>query len=420
MNKSTKILIIEDERLHIDVLAGILKPKYKVTIAKSGNDALANIRASSLPDLILTDVMMPGMTGYEVCARLKADSLTRDIPVIFISALSDVAEKLKGFSAGGVDYVTKPFQAEEVMARVETHIALREMQKCLTDQNFRLQQEITGRKKVEQALQKAKDELEIRVQERTAELAQANKELKKARDDAESASRAKTEFLSNISHELKTPLSPIVGMTALALMSDTIRGQEREFLECVQNSAADLSNIIDDLIELSRIEADGIASIEEAFHLTQTLESILEPLMGQIKGKKLSLNIHVNPDVPEMIIGDPEILGKILIRLGGNAVKFTEKGGIVITVSTESENSGLLWLHFQIKDTGIGITAGNLKKLFQDFTQVDGSSTRKYGGMGMGLTMVKRMVVLMDGKLWAESVQGQGSVFHFILPFKTA
>jgi signal transduction histidine kinase len=412
-----KILVVEDESYHIHILLDILKPDYRVSISKDGADALRKAVSKSPPDLILLDIIMPGMSGYEVCTRLKADERTRDIPVIFISSLCEVKNIVRGFSLGGVDYVTKPFQTEEILARVRTHIAMREMQIRLENQNIRLLHEIGEREKAENALQQANEELEKRVAERTAELDTANRELAVAKEKAESASRAKTEFLSRVSHELRTPMSPIIGMTDLLLMSETPDAQQREFLTAIRDSAAHLSTIIDDLIELTQLEAEDRESVCEAFDPEMLLESIMETLEFDAENKGLQMSVFCDPEIPDSLYGDPDRLEKILKKLVENAIKFTQKGSIRISAAPGEKNENELYLRFSVQDTGIGIPADKLQDLFGDFSQADGSSTREYDGLGMGLTLVKRMLSLMGGNLWAESEEGKGSTFHFSLPF---
>ncbi len=416
-NGKKKILVVEDERYHIHVLLDILKSHYRVSVSKDGEDALRKAASPNPPDLILLDIIMSGMSGYEVCTQLKADKKTSGIPIIFISSLSEVADIVKGFSIGGVDYIPKPFQYEEVLARVRTHLALRDMQARLEAQNIRLVHEIGEREKAQADLRKANEELELRVAQRTAQLAEANAQLEKAKNLAESASRAKTEFLSRISHELRTPLSPIVGMTDLLLMSENLETQQREFLHAVRDSAAHLSELIDDLIELTQLEAEDAEPVSQSFSLEMLLESVAENLEFEAESKGLEMTWQMAPNIPDSLRGDPDRVEKILMKLGGNAVKFTEKGAVHISAVLAGKEENRITVRFSVKDTGIGIASEKLAHLFEDFTQADSSSTREYGGMGLGLTLVKRIITLMQGRLWAESREGEGSIFHFTLPF---
>ncbi|MDM8516592.1 response regulator [Desulfobacterales bacterium HSG16] len=407
------ILIVDDNPENLRILSGMLSKKgYKPRIAIRGTLALQNARLIN-PDMILLDVKMPDMDGYTVCQQLKADDQTRDIPIIFISALDEVHDKIKAFQSGGVDYITKPFHMKEVLARVETHMNLRTMQKKLGQQNIRLCEEITERKNAEKSLKKAHDELEIRVQERTSE-------LETAKVAAESASRAKTEFLANISHELRTPLTPIIGMTELILSKGDLRSNQEKYLKIVKKSADFLLAMIDDLIELSRMEAEGITLEAKSFSLDSMVKSVFNFLTPRVLTKKLKLTTSIDPDVPHMVIGDPYLLVRILEKIGENGIKFTEKGEINISVAKEPEENNdacSILIRFTITDTGVGIPKDRLKAIFEDFTQADGSNTRVYGGLGLGLTMVRKLLDRMGGGLRIKSEPGSGSSFYFSIRF---
>ncbi|MCP4350467.1 MAG: response regulator [Desulfobacterales bacterium] len=393
MNTSkANILVVDDTPENLHLLIRMLKEKdYHVRASPNGTLALAGVETEP-PDLILLDIMMPDMNGYEVCGKLKADERFRDIPVIFISALDQVFDKVKAFSLGGVDYITKPFQVDEVLARVSTHLAIRGLQK---------------------QLEKVNKTLEQRVAERTSELAVMNKELKTAKEAAEAASQAKTRFLANIGHELRTPMNHIIGCTELTLTSRFTPEEQQKYVGYALVSARQLSGIIDDLIDLSRIEADGISSENISFSLDMVLDTVVERLKSKADAKGLVLKPQAKSGIPEWATGNVNILIRILLKIAENAVKFTEKGEIRISASRK-ENL----FYFTVSDDGIGISADHLEAIFRDFTQADGSTTRKYGGMGLGLTMARRMVDTMGGTLWAESVEGRGSDFHFTFPFK--
>ncbi len=410
-NKALKpnILIVDDTFQNLQILADMLSQSgYSVTGAPDGPTALM-IARNNPPDLILLDIRMPDMDGYEVCTQLKSDEKTKGIPVIFLSALDELQDKIKGFSIGGADYMTKPFQDEEVLARVNTHISLRRMQQQLEKQNSLLQKEIVQRKKAEKSLKKANNELELRVQERTAELL-------KAKNAAEAAVRAKSEFISNISHEFRTPLNPIIGMTDLLLSSAKPASDECDFLTCIAGSARELLTMVEDLIKLCLIEADGIHSENQLVELMPILESTVVNLAYASRSKGLKVRYEIDADVPEQILGDIELLMNILDRLGRNAVKFTEKGEIILSLRKVSETE----VQFSISDTGVGIPADRKEKIFEDFTQADGSNTRRFGGIGLGLTLVRRQISHMGGRIWAESIEGKGSTFHFTAPIHKA
>ena len=403
------ILIVDDTIQNLQFLSDILtQSDYSVTGAPDGPTALM-IAGNEPPDLILLDIRMPGMDGYEVCERLKSDAKTRNIPIIFLSALDDLQDKIRGFSLGGADYITKPFQDEEVLARVKTHISLRQMQQRLEEQNLCLQKEIVERRKAEKALKKANNELEIRVRDRTAELL-------KAKNDAEAANRAKSAFIANISHEFRTPLVPIIGMTDLLLNNAKPGSEECDYLSHIAVSGEQLLKMIDNLVELIGIEADGIQPKNEPVELMLLLDSAVSALSHIAKSRGLNIRYEIDGAVPDQIIGDFELLSDILNRLGKNAVKFTEKGEITFSVRKASGYETLPALQFSVSDTGVGIPADCMKKIFEDFTQADDSYTRRYSGIGLGLTVIRRMVSHLGGRIWAESVQGKGSTFHFTLP----
>lgn len=412
------ILVVDDTPANLHLLGQVLKrDEYDVRLLPDGPSALASARAKP-PDLVLLDIRMPGMNGYDVCRHLKEDGPNRDVPVIFISALREPIDKVKAFSMGGVDYVSKPFQKEEVLARVRTHLNLQAMRKKIEEQNSSLKEEIYYRRVAEENLRKSHDELELLVQKRTAELVKANNELKTAWKAAEAGSRAKSEFLANISHELRTPLNPIIAGTELILKTVKLNSGHLNLLQLAHDSASGLLGIIEDLVELSRMEADGLESANDIFSVESTMESARQLLAPKAKKKGLKLTSRIGPDVPDSVTGDPNLLLKILSRLGRNAIKFTEKGAVKLSAAFESGDDSRLWIRFSITDTGIGIDPEKMDSIFQDFSQADGSTTRRYGGMGLDLTLVRRLVNHMGGKLGAENVDGGGSTFWFALPFK--
>jgi len=242
-------------------------------------------------------------------------------------------------------------------------------------------------------------------------------EILKARDLAEAASRAKTEFLANVSHELRTPLNPIIGMTDIVLEMDK-DPETTEMLGYVRHAAGQLLSLVDDLIELSRIEADGLEPNPRPMSLKSSLNFLFEQLSSEAAKKSLSLIPDIEPGLPDVVTGDYPLLNQVLLKVAGNAVKFTKKGEIRIAVAREPSEETSLLLRFSVSDTGVGIPPDHLHRIFQDFTQADGSTTRAFGGLGLGLTLARRLVTLMNGRIWAESVEGRGSTFHIVLPFE--
>ncbi|NEP39087.1 MAG: response regulator [Okeania sp. SIO2G4] len=384
------ILIIDDIPENLDVLSETLSVVgYDVAIATNGKRAFKQLERK-LPDLILLDITMPDIDGFEICKKLKSHHTTCNIPIIFITALADTKNKIKGFELGAVDYITKPFQEQEVLARVNTHMQLRRLTQNLEQQ-----------------------------------VALKVFSLEQAKQTAETANRTKNQFLANMSHELRTPLNAILGITE-GLQEEifgSINEQQMKAIQTVESSGRHLLELINDILDLAKIES---GQLELNFTLT-TVSSLCQSSLAFIKQlaekKRIQLEMKLPQNLPELFV-DERRIRQVLINLLNNAVKFTSDGGCIsleVQVNRQQfdskANKFKKFLRIAVIDTGIGIAPQNLKKLFQPFVQIDSSLNRHYQGTGLGLALVKRIVEHHGGQVGVTSEIGVGSCFTIDLPY---
>jgi PAS domain S-box-containing protein len=359
------------------------------------------------------------VVGKELAKIVAPESLARS------RQMRDTKEAGTAWTTYEVELITK--DNRRVPLEVSSRLIFRD-EKPIGIQG--IGRDVTERKQAETALKQARDELEMRVAQRTAELQRINEQLHLeiaerrqaeaalhiAKDAAEVANRAKSEFLATITHELRTPMNGICGMTGL-LLDTALDDEQREYAETVQKCSDDLLALINDILNFSQIETGKCALNIVEFELRIVVEDVLASLTKAAHEKGLAMAASIHSDVPHCVAGDPGRLLQVLLILVGNAVKFTETGEVVVSVTRVETHATETVVHFAIADTGIGIPAAAHGKLFQVFSQVDGSSTRKYGGTGLGLAIAKRLVTMMDGDIGVESAPGQGSTFWFTVRF---
>lgn len=372
MTDASQILVVDDTPANLKLITEILAGRgYRVRAASSGRLALKTV-AVELPDLILLDVKMPDMDGYEVCRRLKADSRSRMIPVIFISALADTEDKIQGFQAGGVDYITKPFQAEEVHARVSTHLKLHFYQDALEEKNRQLQSSYR------------------RLQE-----------LENLRD----------QLTHMIVHDMRNLLTGI--SSSLQLLRDSCDGALGEtytgYLHAALLSVNNLTTMAGNLLDISKMEARQMK-----LNLTECdLAGLIGEAMEKLGAVRASRDIRVStPQHLDRVVADRDILLRIIINLLDNAIKFTDADG-VISIGVEPKGEGVL---VSIRDNGPGIPAEYQEKIFEKFGQVEIRHIARKYSTGLGLAFCKLAVEAHHGKIWVESEAGAGSVFFFEIP----
>lgn len=375
------VLIVDDDPGSVELLARALADGSDIQYALSGSEALALV-ARALPDLILLDVLMPGMDGYEVCTALKRDTRTRDIPVIFITVKDDPESEVHALEIGAADFIHKPVIQPIVQARVRFQLALKARERDLFQLTASLEQRVIDRTQA----------------------------LSDALVRAEAANRAKTAFLAKMSHELRTPMNAILGFAHL-LEQEDMAPRMRDRVARISNAAERLLRIINDTLDVARLEAGKVRVEAIDFPLTQLLDTAERAWREDAIGKGLAMVREVDPKLPATLCGDPMRLRQVLETLLGNAIKFSDRGNVTLRARLIEAKADEIFVRFEVEDEGIGISDRERSTLFNAFEQADNSVTRHFGGTGLGLAICRHLTQAMGGNIGVTSTPGKGSLF---------
>lgn len=364
------VLIVDDNKTNLNVLFDALKSAdYKVLTARNGQEALQRVEHTR-PDIILLDIKMPILNGFETCQKLKEKEETKDIPVIFLTALDEIENKVKGFDLGAVDYITKPLQQVEVLARVKTHLTISAQQKELEKQNI--------------------------------ELSNLNKE--------------KNEFLGIASHDLKNPLNVIFLSTSLLIKHREGLEEEKvnEKLKEVLHSSYHMLDIINKFLDIHQIESGKVTFISKNVNLQKLVNKIVSTFSSQAQSKNITIDFQeLDTNQPINVETDEAILTNIIENLVSNALKFSPHGKRIFVTLEKLDSS----VRLRVKDEGPGLSEEEIKQLFQKFTRLSAKPTGSEHSTGLGLSIVKRLTDMIRGKVWAESEgKEKGASFFLELP----
>ncbi|MCL2440612.1 MAG: response regulator [Treponema sp.] len=388
MEKKNNILIVDDDVANLMELNSILQADYKVYAVNDGVSALEKAN-ESLPDLILLDVIMPGMSGFEVIVELKKAENTKSIPVIFITSLSEEGNESEGLAMGAIDYIRKPFNAEVVKLRVSQQIKIVNLQRDL---------------------------------ENAASAAEAAASIaEEAASAAEAANKSKSTFLANMSHEIRTPMNAIMGVTDILMQLDRLPGEIEDGLEMIYASSEMLLGIINDILDFSKIEAGKLDIIPAQYQVASMINDAVHLNMMRIGNRPIKFELEIDETIPADLIGDELRIKQILNNVLSNAFKYTDAGKVTMSISAETARASKnVSLVICVQDTGLGMTQEQLERLFEEYSRFNENGKRNIEGTGLGFSIMQRLVNLMSGSINVESEPGKGTIVTIRLPQENA
>lgn len=370
-----RVLVVEDNVDLANNIVRTLASEYLVKTASNGEQGLKAI-ASFSPDIVVSDVMMPVMDGITFCSNVKNNPQTQEIIVILLTAKTSIDSKVQGLSAGADYYLQKPFVPKELFAVVKSLLMKKDINKELVEKN--------------------------------RELEETKHKLQESIIATEEANKAKSQFLANMSHEIRTPLTAIIGFSEYLVEENMIAGSEKRALTSIYNSSLHLLDVVNDILDISKIESRRIELEYTEFSPQRVIDEVVDIVGERATRKGLQVRTEIQYPIPKHIKTDHTRLKQILINLSGNAVKFTESGTITVKLSYLIEENKI---QYQITDTGIGMNKDDIEKIFKPFAQADSSTTRRYGGTGLGLTVSRELAELLGGTVKCDSEKGKGSTF---------
>jgi len=361
-------ILLVDDNASVRRLVDFLLTRQEMNVqAVSGVDACWAALAQTLPDLILMDVLLEEVNGFDLVEQIKADERYTHVPVIFLTNLAETSDVVKGFELGAVDFLKKPINAPEMLARLQTHLRL----------------------------------------------AEAERRLSAAHDEAVAASKAKSEFVARVSHEIRTPLNGVMGMLQ-ALLKSNLPAKQQHWSEVAYQSSENLLLLINEVLDFSKMEAGHLEIVPQPFDTRVAFRATVALFKHQAEIKGLAFDASLEPSMPFKWRGDDHRINQIITNLLSNAFKFTKEGLIKLELGADAAGNFII----TIGDTGIGISPENYNKLFQPFEQVDSGIARRYGGTGLGLTIIQRLVDMMGGKIEVDSELNVGTTFRIRLPLE--